>query len=281
MTLRSRLAPTPSGLLHIGNGLNFVITWVLVRRAKGLLRLRIDDADGQRCRPQFLEDIFNQLHWLGLDWDEGPEGVAEFQRSYSQQLRSDQYRLLLGRLQQQGQAYACRCSRKQVVARAGSSIYPGFCRQKGLEDDGQAAIRLTVPQGTEVDVADHRVPLAAMMGDFILWRRDNSPAYQLASLADDLLDDINFIVRGEDLLASSAAQLFLARCLGEEKFCQAQFIHHELLTSAAGHKLSKSDQALSLQAMRHSGARPSAVFQAAAPYLDRDPQQVMTLKDLL
>lgn len=279
--LRSRLAPTPSGFLHIGNGVNFVITWLLVRRAGGSLRLRIDDADSERCRREYVEDIFRQLDWLGLDWDEGPVGVEDFLRNHSQRLRRECYRAVMTRLRERGHAYACACSRRELRARAGSAVYPGFCRRKNLADDGQAAIRLLVPEGTLIQVQGRDLPLATMMGDFVLWRRDDRPAYQLTSLADDLADRINCIVRGEDLLASTAAQLYMARCLGEAEFSCVSFLHHELLASAAGDKLSKSDQALSLQLMRDHGARPSTVHQAAALYLGIDPREIHGPRELL
>jgi len=279
--LRSRLAPTPSGYLHLGNAVNFIITWVLVRKAGGVLRLRIDDADGSRCRSEYVADIFRQLEWLALDWDEGPQGVGEFDRLYSQRQRFDRYRQLLQELQMAGHAYGCDCSRKEIKARAGSTVYPGFCRQKNISDDGQAAIRLLVPSGTVIPVGNKEVPLAAMMGDFVLWRRDNSPSYQLASLADDLDDDTNFIVRGEDLLASSAAQLFMARCLGNNSFGQIKFLHHGLLSCPAGNRLSKSDKSLSLHAMQEQGVSPLAIYQEAAPYLGLDPCQIKGLDDLL
>ncbi len=278
--LHSRRAPTPSGYLHLGNAVNFIITWVLVRKGGGVLRLRIDDADGSRCRPEYVADIFRQLEWLGIDWDEGPGGPDEFARLYSQQYRFERYRQVLQELQEVGSAYVCTCSRTEIKARAGSAVYPGFCRQKNIVDDGQAAIRLHVPSSTVITVGDREVPLATMMGDFILWRRDNSPAYQLASLVDDLDHDINLIVRGEDLLASSAAQLFLARSLGDNIFSQVQFFHHGLLSCPLGNKLSKSDQALSLNALHEQGGKV-AIYQAAAPYLGLDPCRVTTLTDLL
>ncbi|MEN8141572.1 MAG: glutamate--tRNA ligase family protein, partial [Thermodesulfobacteriota bacterium] len=262
--LRCRIAPTPSGLLHLGNGVNFVICWVLTRRSGGQLRLRIDDGDSGRCRPEYLDDIFRQLEWLGLDWDIGPQGVTDFRANFSQSLRLERYQDLLARLGEH--AYECGCSRKEIRARVASGVYPGFCRYKSGAK-GPGARRLLVPEGTLVQVGGvAEVDLAAEMGDFILWRRDNSPAYQLASLADDLDHGINLIVRGADLLASSAAQLFLARLLAADSFAAARFVHHDLLTDDQGQKLAKSDKALSLAVMREQGVKPLAIYRAAAPF---------------
>lgn len=275
---RSRLAPTPSGYLHLGNGVNFVITWLLTRLVGGGLVLRIDDADAARCRPEYVEDVFRQLEWLGLDWDEGPQGPDEVASRYSQQLRTEQYRDFLARLIRADHAYRCDCSRKQIAAVSASGIYPGLCRQR-QPPPAEGAWRLLVPEETMICVAGEQVCLAEHMGDFILWRRDNSPAYQLASVVDDLDMGINFIVRGADLLVSSAAQLYLAHCLGQEAFGRITFLHHDLITADQGKKLSKSDQALSLRALRQHGVPSRRVYQAAASLLGLPAANISTLAD--
>ncbi len=278
--LRSRLAPTPSGYLHIGNAVNFIITWVVVRQAGGVLKLRIDDADAGRCRLEYIEDIFRQLDWLGLDWDEGPQGPDEFGRLFSQRLRFGDYRAFLDALEEAGHSYLCDCSRKQIRAQVANGIYPGLCRHKNVITS-EGAHRLVVPENTQVAVADQDIALAEHMGDFVLWCRDDSPSYQLASLADDLADKTTLIVRGADLLISSAAQLFLAQLLQQESFAQITFHHHELLTCPQGMKLSKSDKVLSLQAMRQQGVLPLHFYQATASHLGHDPQGIRSLQDLL
>ncbi|MGV1098007.1 glutamate--tRNA ligase family protein [Thiovibrio sp. JS02] len=280
MSVRSRIAPTPSGFLHLGNAVNFILTWLLVRRAGGSLKLRIDDADCARTQPEFIEDIFVQLQWLGLDWDEGPGGPADFGRSHSQLLRLARYRALLAALRDCAVVFPCACSRKEIRARAASGLYPGTCRHRRQAPAGEHAVRMLVPEGTFVAVGDSVIALCREMGDFVLWRRDDLPAYQLASLADDLDDGINLIVRGEDLRTSTAAQLYLAERLGAQAFQSVDFHHHPLLISAEGLKLSKSDNALSLAAMRRQGARPRDVYQAASRLLGLDPGRVRTLADL-
>jgi glutamyl-Q tRNA(Asp) synthetase len=277
--VRSRIAPTPSGYLHLGNGVNFLLTWLMVRRAGGTLKLRIDDADSTRVRPEFIEDIFRQLEWLGIDWDEGPAGPDDFRRNHSQLLRLSRYRQALANLD--GHLFPCTCSRTEIRARSTDGLYPGTCRDRSESPAREFAIRIRIPAGTVVNVAGEKIALDRCLGDFVLWRRDGLPAYQLASLADDLEDGMNLIVRGRDLLASSAAQLFLADLMGETAFPKARFYHHPILTCGAGRKLSKSDQALSLAAMRENGATPAMIYREASCLLGLPPAPITSLEELL
>jgi len=281
--VRSRIAPTPSGLLHIGNGVNFAITWTLVRAAGGTLKLRIDDADSGRTRPEFVEDIFRQLDWLGIDWDEGPSGVDDFFRNHSQLLRRGRYLELLSALRRAGAVYPCSCSRKEIRAVAASGVYPGICRRAPRRGDGPFALRVRVADSATVEVDGVAVPLARKMGDFVLWRKDDLPAYQLASLADDIDDRISLIVRGADLVESSAAQLYLATLLGESGagFRAAVFHHHPLVLGNGGEKLSKSKGALTLAAMREGGASPARVWRLAASILGVDGENASGPAQLL
>lgn len=280
--LRSRIAPTPSGYLHLGNAVNFLITWLLVRQAGGTLKLRIDDADSDRTQPEYIEDIFSQLDWLGITWEEGPSGPEDFLRHYSQCLRRERYREMLDALTATDRLFPCTCSRKTIREESATGLYPGTCRHRREPPDGEHAIRLTVPAETMVAVGDEAVALGALMGDFVLWRRDNQPAYQLASLVDDLDDRITCIVRGVDLLASTAAQLHLAALLGltGAPFRAIAFHHHPLIPGAEGKKLSKSDNALSLHAMRRHGVTPALIYQATARLLNLESFVVETLDDL-
>ena len=248
----SRLAPTPSGFLHLGNAYSFGLTWRLTRQHQGTLWLRIDDLDATRCRPEYLADIFDTLTWLGLNYDRGPRDPADFAAHFSQMLRLPLYHGLLTHLRAAGVVYACDCSRRV----AGSGIYPGTCRNRNLPlDQPGVAWRARVPAGTTEVVNDllgppRPVRLDEAMGDFVVRRRDGTPAYQVASLADDLHLGCNLLVRGLDLLPSSAAQLWLARHLPPNPFGQVNFHHHPLLTDAQGHKLSKSAGAAALRDAR-------------------------------
>ena len=129
----SRLAPTPSGYLHLGNAFSFILTWLLVRRLGGKLHLRIDDLDAPRLNQDCLEDIFIQLEWLGLDYDTGPHGPEDHLRHFSQSLRLEEYMSALEEIRESGLLYACSCSRKQYLSKSKNGQYPGTCREKKLD----------------------------------------------------------------------------------------------------------------------------------------------------
>lgn len=281
MKTRSRLAPTPSGYLHLGNGVNFLHTWLRVRKAGGVLKLRIDDLDGDRCKPEYIEDIFRQLDWLGLDWDEGPSSPDDFNRHHSQRLRLERYREVLENLRQRTRLFACICSRKEIQRRSPSGLYPGTCRRLSHRSGAEQAMRILVGPEAVLEVDGRTIDLSREMGDFVVWRRDDRPAYQLASLVDDLDDRINLIVRGEDLRGSTAAQIYLAAILDRGEFARAHFIHHPLLFGPDGRKLSKSDDALSLAALRVRGETPLPIYRAVARQLAISPLEISSLADLL
>lgn len=265
---RSRIAPTPSGLLHIGNAASFVLTERLVRQAEGTLLLRIDDLDADRVRPAYITDIFDTLAWLGIVPDQGPVDASTLADNWSQRSRVHLYDAALDRLRALGLVYGCNCSRRQVMDRSEDGLYPGTCRDKGLDLDApDTAWRLRLPEACSVHVsgpgADVPVDLSRDMGDPVVRTRRGVAAYQIASLVDDVTFGIDLIVRGEDLLPSSALQLHLAAVLGEEGFRKATFIHHPLLTDAVGSKLSKSQGAGSLKEMRKNGADREIVLRLA------------------
>ncbi len=280
--IRTRLAPTPSGLLHPGNGLSFIMTWCLARAAGGEVLLRIDDLDKARRRREYLEDIFVTLNWLGLDWDTGPTGVEDFLKNYSQHCRLDLYFDALRQLQAKGLLFACTCSRRQILARSPGGLYPGTCRQRHLPFDGAAtAWRVRVAPETVVRFREWKqgvrdYDLAEKMGDFVVRQKNGLPAYQVASLVDDLHFGIDFIVRGEDLLPSTAAQVFLAEQLSAKAFLEATFWHHGLLTDPEGGKLSKSKGAGSLREWRLSGRSPETLYRQAAAWLGLTPTGNLT-----
>jgi glutamyl/glutaminyl-tRNA synthetase len=130
--LKTRLAPTPSGFLHLGNGASFVATWALARAYEGHILLRIDDLDAERMRTEYLNDVFQTLDWLGLDWDEGPFSTDDFTKNWSQHLRLDAYEKALQDLQKTGDLYVCNCSRKDIRERSTNGLYPNTCRPNRL-----------------------------------------------------------------------------------------------------------------------------------------------------
>ncbi|MFT3883952.1 MAG: glutamate--tRNA ligase family protein [Flavobacteriales bacterium] len=265
--LRTRIAPTPSGLLHSGNGASFLLTARLARLAGGTLLLRIDDLDAERVREPYLADIFDTLHWLGITWQEGPATVEEHRARYSQELRLPRYRSLLDVLREQGSLYACTCSRSTIATCA--------CRDAGHAFEGpDRSWRLRLPPQCPIEVPSWPGPpivldLVAALPDPVVRQRNGRPAYQIASLADDVDRGITFIVRGMDLLPSTACQLHLAKLLGLPVFQAVTFVHHPLLVDAKGEKLSKSHGATSLRAQREQGGSAAVVKAQADDLLAR------------
>jgi glutamyl/glutaminyl-tRNA synthetase len=295
-TLKTRLAPTPSGFLHLGNGASFVATWALARAYEGEVLLRIDDLDAERMRPEYVEDIFKTLEWLGLDWDEGPFSVADFSQNWSQHLRLDVYEKALSDLKKTDNLYACNCSRKDIRLKSINGLYPNTCRENRLFDlektanyEKTTAWRIRVEENKIVHfnnfekmgplsinpileekndfLTDFHVNLSRKMGDFIIRQKNGLPSYQLASLIDDGFFNINFIVRGEDLLHSTAAQIFLAEQLNQTDFLNTNFWHHPLITDTDGSKLSKSEGAASLLSFREKNNSAAIVVKQAAKWL--------------
>jgi glutamyl-tRNA synthetase len=274
-TLKTRIAPTPSGALHLGNAWSFVLTWLKARSENGRIHLRIDDLDAARFRAEHLDDIFASLRWLGLDWDTGPRDTAEFHAAFSQRLKLERYGQAMDQLRTAGHTYLCTCSREQIRQNATDSgrppfVYPGTCRNKppseAGEPGGPAAWRYRVPAGPARarDAAGGAFDLHPDrdLGDIVLRQKNGDPSYHLASVADDEDAGINFVVRGLDLLPSTGAQITLASALGYETFPRARFWHHALILGDDGVKLSKSQGAESLRSLR---ARFAAAGEGPAP----------------
>jgi glutamyl/glutaminyl-tRNA synthetase len=253
--LRTRLAPTPSGYLHLGNLANFLLIEKLaaggatLHRTAGVTLLRIDDCDGTRTRPEFVRHIFETLAWLGIRWQEGPRDEIDFQENFSQTNRKAHYFAKLAALN--GRTFACACTRKE--AGGGCS---GACRGGKLSfRAGEHALRLRLD--------DEK--LHAVHGDPVLWRKDDGPAYHWASVIDDLEARINLIVRGEDLRESSELQRHLAKLLTPGGFSNVRFVHHPLLTGEGGKKLAKSQNAPSVRHWIAGGGTPEGLREKLAP----------------
>lgn len=264
---RLRLAPTPSGFLHAGNALNFILNWLVARQNNGRVLLRIDDLDADRKRPAYVQDVFESLEWLGIDWNEGPRSVEDFEKNWSQHVRIPLYTKRLEQLRNTGLVFACRKSRSDLAPYKGA-YPPEFCDQGLSLDDPDVAWRIQTPP-------DFPMP------DFVIRRRDGLPAYQVASMVDDVHFGITHAVRGSDLLASTAAQRWLASCVSDDDFLRIQFLHHPLLLDESGEKLSKSAGSSSLQAMRADGKSPVRVMQQCAELLGLKDTPIKTLQNVL
>lgn len=226
--------------------------------------LRIDDLDAPRAKPEFINDVFETLDWLGIYWDMGPTGPDDLAAAWSQSHRLPLYHELLDILKEHDHLFACECSRKDLADSSG--VYPGTCLHKGIAmDTTDVAWRVKVEADAFMHFTDGwqgaiQYALGQEMGSFVVRRRDGIPAYQIASLADDVHFGVNSIARGMDLLPSTAAQLYLAKLLGNSSFVKTQFYHHPLVLDNAGQKLSKSAGSVSLNHWRSEGLPASVLL---------------------
>lgn len=270
---RGRLAPSPTGLLHIGHARTF---WIAAQRAienHGTLILRNEDLDPQRSRAGFARAMIDDLRWLGIHWTEGPDCGGAF-GPYSQSERRAHYLEAWRRLREGGFLYPCHCSRKDLAQLASAPndtddepVYPGTCRERkdaaGFTQPAGVNWRFRVPDGEPIEFADlnlgqQRYVAGSDFGDFLIWRRDDVPAYQLAVVVDDAAMRISEVVRGADLLKSTARQLLLMRALG---VAAPDYFHCDLVRDAAGVRLAKRHDTLSIRHLRESGVTPQKVLE--------------------
>jgi glutamyl-tRNA synthetase len=265
--IKTRLAPTPSGYLHAGNAINFIINTVVAKsRSGGRVLLRIDDIDADRKRPEYVEDIFRTLEWLGIEWDEGPTGPDDFEQNWSQWKRIDQYEVFLAVLRDKKLVFPCQKSRKDLLAFNGT--YPETFKNQSIGLlDTDTAWRADTP----VDC-----PLPC----FIVRRRDGKPAYHVASICDDVYFAVTDIVRGEDLKDTSTVQQWLAQMAGYHTFQQIAISHHPLLKDALGAKLSKSAGSRAIRDLGNFKAEKVKLFQQAAKWLGFSDTNIQNLTDL-
>jgi glutamyl/glutaminyl-tRNA synthetase len=268
---RGRLAPSPTGYLHLGHARTF---WIAQQRAKqnnGVLVLRNEDLDPDRCRPEFVQAMIADLRWIGLEWQEGPMEGGPY-APYVQSQRLDFYRSAFEQLRAGGFLYPCTCSRKDVQralqaphAADDEPLYPGTCRHKGVsavQEGSRVNWRFRVPDGKPVEFIDgysgkQVFEAGKDFGDFVIWRHDGVPSYQLAVTVDDAAMQITEVVRGADLLVSAARQLLLYHSLEKSP---PTFFHCPLMTDAAGIRLAKRHDALSLRQLRAQGRTPSELL---------------------
>ncbi|SFB95656.1 glutamyl-tRNA synthetase [Parapedobacter composti] len=264
----TRIAPTPSGYLHLGNVLSFALTVAIARRTGARIFLRIDDLDRERIKRAYVEDIFETLDYLELPWDEGPKNYREYEESYSQIHRIPAYRKALQRLQDGGSVFACDCSRALLLNHHPQGTYTGTCKDRGLPlERAGCSWRLRTDTVGNMLVKDYlegstRVTFPPKMHYFVVRKKDGFPAYQLASLIDDIHFGIDLIIRGADLWESTLAQIYLADVLGCNAFQQVTFYHHALLLKSDGRtKLSKSAGATSIQYLRKQGKTRADIYE--------------------
>ena len=282
-----RLAPSPTGLLHLGHARTFLCAWWSARSQGGRVHLRLEDLDGPRAAERFNDAARRDLEWLGLDWDGTPsiqsEHLARFTHAVDALLAA-------------GNAYACVCTRgdlrtAQNAPHAGDSEprYPGTCRGRfgSLAEAERASgrapgVRLLVPQGPlRIDDAvagPQSFDVAAEVGDFLIARRGGAPAYQLAVVVDDAAEGVTQVVRGADLLPSAARQWHVQAALG---LPHTEYGHVALVTDERGERLAKHTDALSLAELRTRGADPRAVVRWAAASFGLPSEELVSARELV
>lgn len=277
---RGRIAPTPTGYLHLGHAQTFWLAQQRATQADGTLVLRVEDLDHQRCKPPYSTAMVEDLTWFGLRWQEGPD-VGGAYGPYTQSQRLAFYRQIWHQLAQTRTIYPSPHSRRDVAQalrapHAGDRepVFPTHLRPDHWSvsgEPGEVNWRFRVPDGDTITVADGRCGQRAFVagvdfGDFIVWRRDGFPSYDLAVVADDHAMAITEVVRGEDLLLAAAKQTLLYRALG---WMVPAFYHGPLVCDASGQRLAKRDGARSLRALREAGHTP-ADLRAQLPALGPD-----------
>jgi len=269
--VRGRLAPSPTGALHLGNARTFLIAWLRARCQGGSVVLRMEDLDHPKNKPGAARAALEDLRWLGFDWDEGPDVGGPF-APYTQTARRAAYAQALNALQAQGLVYPCVCSRRDVESGQSAPhteeglYYPGTCRGRfadfaaacaALPDGRLPAWRFRVEAGETVRFVDafrgpYEQDVSALSGDFVLARDPDGAGYMLAVVADDAAMGITEVVRGDDLLSATPRQLLLYRALG---LTPPAFLHVPLVVSEEGRRLAK----------RHGDTRICALREAGVP----------------
>jgi glutamyl-tRNA synthetase len=278
---RGRLAPSPTGFLHLGHARTF---WVAQERAKqngGELILRNEDLDATRFKMEFVDAMLEDLRWFGFEWCEGPDVGGKF-APYNQSGRMNFYCSALEKLRAGNFIYPCTCSRKDIQqavtaphAEGDEPVYPGTCRAKFPSASSNLPSakfnwRFRVPDGetvffTDGNCGEQRFVAGKDFGDFVVWRGDDVPAYQLACVVDDTAMRITEIVRGADLLVSTARQILLCRAFG---FPSPKFFHCKLMLDEKGGRLAKRHDAMSLRKLRALGETPESLRQNGRNFLD-------------
>src|SRR5688572_23134743 len=284
--LVGRLAPSPTGELHLGHARSFLLAWWSARSRGGRVVLRIEDLDAARCRPERIDGVVRDLEWLGLDWDGAPRRSASDTSALERACAT---------LTERGLAYPCACTRAEIAALSaphageGETRYPGTCRGRwrSLAEARAASgrdvgLRLFVEPGP-VHVADRlhgalAFDVDAEVGDFLVRRRDGGFAYQLAIVVDDATDGVTEVLRGEDLLPSAARQALVLAALA---LLRPKWIHVPLVVDQAGERLAKRRGSFALARLREAGSDPRAAVAWAARSAGLDVSERCTAQEAL
>lgn len=245
----TRFAPSPTGYLHLGHVVNALYVWNVARALDGHVLLRIEDHDRLRSRAEYERALLEDLSWLGFVPDAGPVRQRDEPHAYEE---------ALARLAASHRVYACDCSRREIAAER----YGGRCRSRGLEWTKGRGLRVEIEPGVErfedARLGPQEQTPTSQCGDLLLRDRDGFWTYQFAVTVDDMGQDIDLVIRGEDLLSSTGRQIRLARMLGRTQ--PPVYLHHELLMNPSGRKLSKSTRDSGVRELRAAGATPAEVL---------------------
>jgi glutamyl-tRNA synthetase len=266
---RGRIAPSPTGFLHLGHARTFWTAQERARSANGALVLRNEDLDRARSKPEYVSSMLEDLRWFGFRWTEGPD-VGGPCAPYNQSERADLYHAAFQKLRRASLVYPCTCSRTDIRNASAAPhendeepIYPGTCRnnQTTTSSTVPPTWRFRVPDGEAIEFTDggfgpQHFVAGRDFGDFVVWQRDGIPSYQLAVVVDDAAMRIAEVVRGADLLPSTARQILLYRALG---LATPSFYHCPLMKDASGNRLAKRHDALSLRTLRAQANAPETL----------------------
>lgn len=276
--VRVRFAPSPTGYLHLGNARTALFNYIFARHEDGKLILRIEDTDRERSKKEYEEMLIDDLKWLGIEWDEGPDVGGDY-GPYRQSERTHIYNEYLEKLKQSGHVYKCYCTpeeleeeRKKALAEGRPPRYSGKCRhlteeeQRKLEEEGKTYVwRFRVPDGETIVFEDLIKGVVEInvneFGDFVIVRSDGSPVYNFVVVVDDALMKISHVIRGEDHLSNTPKQILIYRALG---FSEPKFAHLPIILGEDRSKLSKRHGAVSVRAFRNEGYVSEAMFNGLA-----------------
>lgn len=286
-TPRTRLAPSPTGALHLGNARTFLVTWALARQRGWQIVMRIEDLDGPRIKPGAATETLDILRWLGIDWDEGP---------HYQLTDLAPYEAAIAKLAARGDVYCCTCTRKQIEAAALSAPhgdehklrYPGTCRPVervplavGELARGDAALRLRVPAGhvgfVDQFTGGQQFDVQQAIGDFLVRTKDQLPSYQLAVVVDDARQGIDQVIRGDDLLSSTPRQMLLYDMLGLQPY--PAYTHLPLVVGADSRRLAKRHGDSRLSHYREQGVTAERMIGLLAEWCGLGPRREMTAQE--
>ena len=267
----TRFAPSPTGYIHLGHAYSAIFAWHLARQQNGKFLLRIEDIDSERCRPEFEEAIFEDLHWLGLDWDGQPRRQSD---------NMGDYKRALDKLSALDLLYPCYCTRKEILAEISNAdaaphsvdglVYPGTCkvmtreeREARMANGLPYALRLDMEKASALtgpvvwgDREEGEQTLSFAAGDIVIARKDIPTSYHLAVTLDDHRQRITLVTRGKDLFHATHIHRLLQNLLGLNT---PEWQHHKMITNEEGSRLSKRGRALTVRALRRAGESPDSV----------------------